>query len=657
MASEVIEARWVERSTSTTLPSVPASRLSRVLRWRPSAEALVLLAMPWLLLLLDRDWPYGSFIHDPWIYLGHAIDPWDMFVKFNGDYHARFYYTSRLSIIMPLAAAHAVLPALVANFLVRLVLFEVSVLCVFDLLRRCIGRKTGLLTAFILGTNFFFLDAIGRDYSDAFAIAYILAAIWGASRAGGSWRGLLAMAFAGASTVALVSANLAYVILTPIPIACYAVTQARKRGGIGVALDLAALAIGALGLFALFCMFYYLATGEFWYLGPSIAFVRSSERSFSRWTYNGGTIFKFGDVAWIGSAVWLTLPIAVATLSSVFLLNQRVRRQVESDGLPRVWMVLLLCQFCVYLAMDTLTPTGIFLQAWYYASTLIPLMILALGSLIGRVVESLDERRFRVCFGLSALLLLAQTAIPVAYTVPNHATFEPLLLSVTPAFVALILLIIMSNKRQRVMGTTVVLAAILLAVSTYMMRKGFREEMSSPLYTKSRASGEDSELSGSRRPRTLVEQMHQYDRQHGDFYVSIVDALRYAKSFDKHNTLVFWFNLADPHAMVYENLTCCRNFMPSIINFSFPDLNKDQKSAIMTGIVPGSLVAILSVGADAGENGRRSLASIGLGSRLLGQKKIEHGKIRFTVHMIGVTAKDVVDRLEPVSGPRFVRSD
>ena len=182
-------------------------------------------AMPWLLLLLDRDWPYAALLHDPWIYLGHAIDPWDMFVKFNGAYHARFYYTSRLSIIMPLAAAHAMLPALVANFLVRLVLFEVSVLCVFDLLARRIGRKTGLLTAFIMGTNYFFLDAIGRDYSDAFAIAYILAAVWGVSRAGGSRGGLLAMAFAGASTVALVSANLAYVILAPIPIACYAVTR------------------------------------------------------------------------------------------------------------------------------------------------------------------------------------------------------------------------------------------------------------------------------------------------------------------------------------------------------------------------------------------------------------------------------------------------
>ena len=652
MANTGTDTQRTGRSTSIEPPSALAPLVAG---WRPSAPVFVLLVLPFVLLLLDRDWPYATLLHDPWLYLGHAIDPWDMFVKYNGDYHARFYYTSRLSIILPLAAAHATLPALAANFLVRLVLFEVSVLCVFDLLGRAIGRKTGLLTAFILGTNFFFLDAIGRDYSDAFAIPYILAAIWGVSRAGGSWRGLLAMALAGASTVALVSANLAYVILAPIPIAYYAITQARKRGATGLAVDLAAIAVGALSLIALFCIFYYLATGDFWYLGPSIAFIRSYERSFSRWTYNGGTLFKFGNLAWTGWAVWLTLPIAVATISSIVLLNRWIRRQGDRAGIPGVWMVLFLYQFCVFVAMDALTSTCIFLQAWFYASTLIPLMILALGSLLGRVVESLDERRFRACFGLSALFLLAQTAFRVRYTFPHRETVQPLLLALTPALIALVLLTFIGKKRQRVMGTAVVLATLLLAVSTYVMRKSFREEMSCPLYARSRASMQDPELSGSRRPRTLVEQMHQYDRQHGDFYVSIVDTLRYAKSFDKNNTLVFWFNLGDPHAMVYENLTCCRNFMASIINFSFPDLNKDKESTAMTRIVPGSLIAVLSVGADADENGRRSLASVGLGSRFLGHKKIEHGKIRFTVSVIEVIAKDVADRLEPVNGPTFVR--
>jgi hypothetical protein len=653
MASEGKETQRISQSTSTTPRSVLAGRLSRIVGWRPSAEVLILWALPWILLLLDRDWPYAALLHDPWIYLGHAIDPWGMIAKFNGVYHAQFYYASRLSIIMPVAAAHAILPALVANFLVRLVLFEVSVLCVLDLLSRHIGRKTGLLAAFVLGTNYFFLDAIGRDYSDAFAIAYILAAIWGVSRAGGSRGGLFAMAFAGASTVALVTANLAYVILTPIPIAYYAVTQARKRGAIGLALDMAALAMGALSLFALFCMFYYLATGDFWFLGPSVAFARWYERSISNWAYNGGTLFKFGDVAWIGWAVWLTLPIAVATLSGIVLVNQWVRHKVESDRLPRVWMVLFLCQFCVFLAMDSLTKTCIFLQAWFYASTLIPLTILALGSLIARVVESLDSRRFRVCFGLSALLLLAQTAIPVAYTFPNRATVQPLLLSVTPAFLALLLLMFVSKKRQRVMGTTVVLATTLLAVSSYLTRKGFREEMSCPLYAKSRATVEGPELSGSKPMRPLVQQMHRYDRQHGDFYASVVETLRYAKSFDKKDTLVFWFNMRDPHAMIYENLTCCRNFMISTINLSFPDLNKDKESMAVARIVPGSLIAILSVGGGTDRDGRQSLASVGLGSRLLGQKMIEHGKIRFTVRMVEVTARDAVEQAQ--SRPSHLR--
>ncbi len=195
--SENIELHAGERTSWTKGSILRASWPSRLAGVRPSRDVLILLALPWLLLLLDRNWPFASLFHDPWIYVGHALDPWDMLAKFNGDYHARFYYSSRLGIILPLAAAHAILPALAANFLVRLVLFEVSVLCVFDVLRKCIGRKTGLLAAFILGANFFFLDAIGRDYSDGFGVAYLLAAIWGASFADGGWKRRLALAFAG----------------------------------------------------------------------------------------------------------------------------------------------------------------------------------------------------------------------------------------------------------------------------------------------------------------------------------------------------------------------------------------------------------------------------------------------------------------------------
>ena len=185
-------------------------------------------------------------------------------------------------------------------------------------------------------------------------------------------------------------------------------------------------------MFALFCMFYYLATGVL-IPGPSIAFVRALKKCLVGGAYNGGTLFKFGDLAWIGWAVWLTLPIAVATLSSVVLVNQWVRHKVESDRLPKIWMVLFLCQFCVFLAMIYLTPTCIFLQAWFYASTLIPLMILALGSLIGRVVESSLWASIPRLFRSLRALLLAQTASPVAYTFPNRTTIQPLVLSLTSA--------------------------------------------------------------------------------------------------------------------------------------------------------------------------------------------------------------------------------
>jgi hypothetical protein len=636
-----VEATPWQREASIATEKQPAHVLiwSRVIALKPSAPVAILLVLPLLLLLLDRNWPYATLVHDPWVYLGHALDPWHMLVKFNGDYHSRFYYTSRLGIILPLATAHALLPALIANFLVRFVLFEVSVLCVFDLLARTVGRKTGLLTALILGTNFFFLDAIARDYSDAFGIAYLLAAIWGASYAGGSWRGLLAMAVAGASTVALISVNLTYLTLAPVPLACYAMTHAPNRGRAGIVVDLAALVVGAIALFICFSLFYRAATGDFWFLGPSIAFVRAQSRAFSRWTYNGGTLYKFVGIAWIKSAVWLTLPVAVGLLSAIVLVNRGLRHRFEGVRRPVLWMVLYLSQIGVFLMLDCFTANSIFFQAWYYASMLIPLTILAMGALIGEVIESLGDRQFRVCLCLVAVFLVAQTAIPVAYKFPNTQIAFPLLFSLTPALLALVSLIIGSKKGKFRAAATVVVATGLLAVSTHLSRRGFREELSLPYYAFSVTSNQISDLLAPKRLRPFVERTHGYDRHRADFYLSIVDTLRYAKSFDTNNNLLFWFDMADPHAMIYDSVASCRNWVVSIVNFSFPGLNSDSMSTAMLGVAPGSLIAVMTVDSDAYRSGRDALASVGLGSQLAGQKQIKHGKIRFNVYMIRVIAK------------------
>ena len=68
-------------------------------------ELVVLGLLPLVLLCFDRNWIFPSMIHDPWIYLGFALDPWRMLSKLQGG-----YYSERLSLLLPLAAAHASFP-------------------------------------------------------------------------------------------------------------------------------------------------------------------------------------------------------------------------------------------------------------------------------------------------------------------------------------------------------------------------------------------------------------------------------------------------------------------------------------------------------------------------------------------------------------------
>ncbi len=433
---------------------------------------------------------------------------------------------------------------------------------------------------------------------------------------------------------ALVSVNLTYAILAPIPLACYVSTRVRGKGVTAVAIDLAATLVGAVGALLVFGGFYHWATGDYNFLGPSIAFLRASRAMASKWTYNGGTVFKFGDGAWIGSAVWLTLPIATAVFSSIALLMRPTDWNRDASKVPRIWMVLYLCQFCMFLVLDAFTSSTIFFQAWIYASMLMPLMILALGSLIGRVVESLDDRRYRRCFGVAGLLLAVQVAIPVSYKFPNSATISPLVLSLTPALLAIVLLMFGSRKGRGSTAYSVVAAACLLSISTYLSRRGFREEMSIPYYSMTHTTSATAEFLAPRKLRPLVQRMHRFDRFRADFYLSIVDSLRYADSFDKKNKLFFWFDMSDPYAMIYDNLACCKNWAVSIVSFSFPAPSDDPACNLLRPDLPGGLIAVVSAKPDAERLARQSLAAAGYDSRLLGSKKIEHGRIRFSVNVI-----------------------
>src|SRR5208283_442003 len=234
-------------------------------RWQIAA----LLFLPLVLLAVGKDWIFPSLTHDPWIYLGYGLDTCRMLAKFGNK-----YYSSRLSIILPVAAAHKLMPPVPAHLLIHFSLYYVSVFCTYDLVGGELGYRAGFLTALTLGTSFFFLEAIGRDYYDSFGIAYLLASMWLMSKSRGGRYGALWAVASGACSAALTTSYLAHLIFVPFVLLGYLLLRGRDRGVAGVLVDVAAFVVGALALAAVFCLVSRETMGDPWFLGPSLAFVR-----------------------------------------------------------------------------------------------------------------------------------------------------------------------------------------------------------------------------------------------------------------------------------------------------------------------------------------------------------------------------------------------
>src|SRR2546423_750763 len=96
------------------------------LRLRPSrpldAAVPVLLALPWLLLVADPRWVYGSLYRDAWIYFGFFLD-----LPGHLRAYPDFYGCSRLSVTLPGWLAYRLLPPVTANLVLSLAVYYAAV--------------------------------------------------------------------------------------------------------------------------------------------------------------------------------------------------------------------------------------------------------------------------------------------------------------------------------------------------------------------------------------------------------------------------------------------------------------------------------------------------------------------------------------------------
>ena len=134
------------------------------------------------------------------------------------------------------------------------------------------------------------------------------------------------------------------------------------------------------------------------------------------------------------------------------------------------------------------------------------------------------------------------------------------------------------------------------------------------------------------KPPPYAQRMHLYDDCRLDAYAAIVAAARYVKDHDARNEVLYWFDMFDPHAILFDKLACTRTRDIAVVNFDFPLVR--ERVTWSYRLVTGQLIAIPSSRPDVLEQARAGLGGIGFDGRFMGQQSFSHGKIKFWVTLV-----------------------
>jgi hypothetical protein len=612
----------------------------------------LLLALPALVLLLDPQWLYPGPRRDPWIYYSYFrnLGVYEPLFK-------NFYFTSRLSVILPGWLAHRLLPPLSANLALHFAQFWVALLSFYATARLLFDRRAALVASLFLGLSPFFHAAVGRDHVDGFGLAYALFGLLAATVAARFVRyRFLGLALAGATVTALVTANPFYGIYVPLLGAHFLVLARRPqetgkggkgKGGKGQGAPRAklpklkpnpdpmsagpgfsraelpravgAIALGGFGLFALFCgvsaalgaqPLYLLPTIFVWkqpYFAPTSSFTRPM-----------GT--------WLGQAVWLAFPLL--TLLGAAVLLRRGRRAGRKAALATGAggrRALLLAQgelWALALAMllFQLSGHGPVLQYFFYASLLLPLAALAFAGQAMQLLSRLSPRAFAL------LTLAAGAALAVPLALPWLAQPRPgapeLPLTLLPPLAA-------------GLGAVVILAFAPVASRVAVAASGF-------VLLFALSQGIAGQLS------TIDRQLDPYygpDRK--GVFLAIDRVVTFLRRVDPTAEGRFWCDLKDPAAGIYDPILATRLVCPRLVNFRFPALLDGGRMCDQDRVGPGTKLVVLSSRPGAFAQAQGALATLGLSARLLAEDEIRSPAPTFTVTVLEAGAPAP----RPAAGP------
>jgi hypothetical protein len=390
------------------------------------ANHLILFALPWILLALNPNWPFGNASNlDPWLYWTHAR-------TYPAFQIARpSYYGERLPIILPAYLVHHIFTPVIAQILVHVMLFYVAIYSLYYIIKVIHDPHTALLAATLLGCHAYFIGAVGWDYIDGYGIAYYLLALAFLTRSCSAaqpkwWLGLSGVASAGCFYT-----NPIWILFLPFFPLYYvvpAVLQWRQPVWRSIAAFAKYFVIGFAGLTIFFGLCAHYVVGSFWFYKASLSIMLNLNR-FPEW--------KTQSFAWMTGAAWMVFPIMVFLASLAVLLRaaflgclayvSRNRSPAPTSGPISAYLLVGNFIYC-FLAMCYLefVKHDRVLEFDFYANVLLPSMFLALGAGMLVLPKAVGSFEFLKTLGLATAVCLLPLWIRWRYVeLPSALPFIP----------------------------------------------------------------------------------------------------------------------------------------------------------------------------------------------------------------------------------------
>lgn len=574
-------------------------------------EIWVLLAVPLGLLLVNREWiftdPYLGFI-DPWIYFGYFLDLPGYLHIFSDT-----YYATRLSWILPGFYLYQIFSPVVANYLLHLLAYYASTIPLYLLLKLTLSRRLGLTAAVLMGCYPPFLNAVGWDYPDGAGIAYFLLTMLMLTLAARLLKWKKYLCLSGFFYGALVYSNLYWLAFTPIPVIHFLFMNQRNRKH-SIPLSAIFFILGILLVTIVLGIFNYTHNRNFLFFYPTIKYLMSIRFSQDASYYDS-------SYKWVWAPSFLHVIAAAAVISVSFVAVRITDWMLKRSGAktiqgfqiePKDDYVLM---YQVYFLLCFVIMVLLELKGWpafqyfYYASSIIPCMFIAVVACTRGIVEHLAFWKFIVLVVAAALLIPVIQFSFLFNFFTNPSLTPPLLIIAAFLLLGSFVLQILQRKQRIELGFLAILFSI-LAFTSFNVRIASHVFLASEI-----GSAQDGYVA-------VVNSVKAIRTRFTDG--ELRDIVRYGKR-------LFWYDSKARLGGLYTSITSSHLWLGLLINNEFPALHDMVLRQPVMKLLPDTKLILLADGDNVIERANKALKQINLHVQVFDQEHIQSGKVDFTM--------------------------